>query len=559
MLGAPRDASWGPNVWVEPAGHAAAEPELVRDLYAAAAERWVAEGRTSHYAVVPATDPALVDAWFRVGFGHQHVHAIREPWPADAVVEVPPELTLRAPTRDDIDALARIDVALPAHQARSPVFSLLPLPSVEEARAEYEADFDDPRFATFVVEHEGEVIGAAVGCPIEVSSGHKSLTLPPGAGFLGFAAVLPEHRGLGAGRVLGDAVLAWSRERGPSERRHRLAHDEPPRVPHVAAARLPPDVLPALPRDRLGRVRAADADPQGVPVRREAAVALEHPRRDEELDVAPDVGRALDDVRRRLREAPDEREGGLPRGRGGRGRDGIDLEHGVDDLHTLEPPAALLADAPHVRQQVQVGLLGHPVGDEHGVAQAIEVGDRRLRGRDAPPALVDVPAGSHLVKGTSGTRRVDRRRSSAPTRRRWIVGKTPPGGLTVRSENVLRVPLHSGSRLPLVTLPDETVLLAAAPPLDPLADVPAAVAEALRYPLAGPSLADVATRGGRATVVLQTPTLPLPTVEEDPRRDALAAVLDALTEAGVARGHAARDRGPRPQARPARARGASPS
>ena len=98
---------------------------------------------------------------------------------------------------------------------------------------------------------------------------------------------------------------------------------------------------------------------------------------------------------------------------------------------------------------------------------------------------------------------------------------------------VLRVPLHSGSRLPLVTLPDDTELLAAPPPLDPLADVPAAVAEALRYPLAGPSLADAATRGGRATVVVQTPTLPLPTVEEDPRRDALAAVLDALAEAGV--------------------------
>ena len=214
VLGVPLDASWGANVWVEPAGHAVSAPELVRDLYAAAAARWVADGRTSHYAVVPATDPALVDAWFRVGFGQQHVHAIREPWPADEVVEVPPELTLRAPTRDDIDALARIDVALPAHQARSPVFSLLPLPSVEEARAEYEADFDDPRFATFVVEYEGEVIGAAVGCPIEVSSGHKSLTLPPGAGFLGFAAVLPEHRGLGAGRVLGDAVLAWSRDAG---------------------------------------------------------------------------------------------------------------------------------------------------------------------------------------------------------------------------------------------------------------------------------------------------------------------------------------------------------
>ena len=82
LVGAPRDASWGPNVWVEPAGHAVSDAELVRDLYAEAAAGWFAAGLTSHYAIVPATDPALVDAWFRLGFGHQHVHAIREPWPA---------------------------------------------------------------------------------------------------------------------------------------------------------------------------------------------------------------------------------------------------------------------------------------------------------------------------------------------------------------------------------------------------------------------------------------------------------------------------------------------
>ena len=37
---------------------------------------------------------------------------------------------------------------------------------------------------------------------------------PDNAGFLGFAAVLPAARGLGAGRALGDTVLAWSAEAG---------------------------------------------------------------------------------------------------------------------------------------------------------------------------------------------------------------------------------------------------------------------------------------------------------------------------------------------------------
>jgi len=214
VVGVPRDASWGPNIWVESAGHAAVQAELVRDLYAAAAERWVADGLTSHYAIVPATDPALVDAWFRLGFGHQHVHAIREAPPTGEVFRVPPELMLRLARRDDLDVLAALDVALPTHQALSPVFSRLPFPSVEETRAEYEADFDDSRFTTFVVERDGHVIGSAIACDLEVSSAHRGLALSPGAGFLGFAAVLPEARGAGAGRALGEAVLAWARDTG---------------------------------------------------------------------------------------------------------------------------------------------------------------------------------------------------------------------------------------------------------------------------------------------------------------------------------------------------------
>jgi GNAT superfamily N-acetyltransferase len=212
VLGVPLEETWGPNVWVEPAGHAVAAPELVRDLYAAAAARWVEERRTSHYAVVPATDPELVDAWFRLGFGHQHVHAIREP------LETPPTapegIVLRRARREDIDALVRAELSLGEHQLLSPVFSGARLSTVEETRAEWDEDFDDAKYTTFVAERDGTVLGSAIGCAIELSSMHRSLALPVGAGFLGFAAVLPEHRGLGAGRLLGEAVLSWAGEAG---------------------------------------------------------------------------------------------------------------------------------------------------------------------------------------------------------------------------------------------------------------------------------------------------------------------------------------------------------
>jgi hypothetical protein len=88
-----------------------------------------------------------------------------------------------------------------------------------------------------------------------------------------------------------------------------------------------------------------------------------------------------------------------------------------------------------------------------------------------------------------------------------------------------------------VTVPDDAVLLAPPPPLDPLVDIAAAVDEAFRYPLGGPPLGDVAPRGERATIVVQPPSLPLPSAQDDPRRDALAAVLDALDRHGVPREH----------------------
>jgi GNAT superfamily N-acetyltransferase len=215
LVGAPKPGDvWGPNVWVENAGHAVASTEDIRDLYAAAATTWVEQGRTAHYAMVPAHDRSLLDAWFRLAFGHQHTHGIREL--PDEPPRIPPKVTIRRPDRADIPALARLEVSLPEHQGLAPTFSAGERGSFEESLAEWEEDFDDPDFTVFVAEHEGEVIGSAVGCRLEKSSSNTALARPDDAGFLGFAAVLPASRGLGVGRALGEAVLAWSAEQGHS-------------------------------------------------------------------------------------------------------------------------------------------------------------------------------------------------------------------------------------------------------------------------------------------------------------------------------------------------------
>ncbi len=96
-----------------------------------------------------------------------------------------------------------------------------------------------------------------------------------------------------------------------------------------------------------------------------------------------------------------------------------------------------------------------------------------------------------------------------------------------------RLPLLSGSRIPLVGVDDDAVLLAPPPPLDPLRDVTAAVGEALRYPLSGPPLADLVTRGGRVAIVVEPRSLPLPGAPSDPRQEAVAAVIGELERLGM--------------------------
>src|SRR5262245_33441427 len=60
-------------------GHAVTgDVEHARDLYAAAAARWVEAGHRQHAVYLPSHDVALVDAWFRLSFGASGVLAQRE-------------------------------------------------------------------------------------------------------------------------------------------------------------------------------------------------------------------------------------------------------------------------------------------------------------------------------------------------------------------------------------------------------------------------------------------------------------------------------------------------
>jgi GNAT superfamily N-acetyltransferase len=211
LVGAPRAGTvWGPNVWVESAGHAAEDAEVVRDLYAHAADGWVGAGATSHYAVVPATDPSLLDAWSRLEFGQQHALGIQAvpPEPAD-----PSPVHVRVATVDDIDDVLRLDI-LGEYQTSAPTFARHTAPDPDEAREELLEELPDPRAAALIAELDGLPVGIATVAPVEYSGLHTGVARPDGACILGYAATIPEVRGAGAGLALTEGVFAWARENG---------------------------------------------------------------------------------------------------------------------------------------------------------------------------------------------------------------------------------------------------------------------------------------------------------------------------------------------------------
>ena len=203
------DQMWGANVWVESAGYAVDEPDLVRDLYSFASQQWVDEGRTRHYALVPVLDDQ-VNAWFRLSFGAQHAHGIKE-----VDQRVWPPGTRRAED-GDIEALMEIAPLISDHQALAPVFSGIDWgdEDADELRAMLAADIANAELGELVYERDGRVVATFELVPVQKGSMHRALAQPDNAALLGFGASLPDVRGSGAGLALTEAAFAWAFEQG---------------------------------------------------------------------------------------------------------------------------------------------------------------------------------------------------------------------------------------------------------------------------------------------------------------------------------------------------------
>ncbi|HEY2541779.1 MAG TPA: lactate racemase domain-containing protein [Gaiellaceae bacterium] len=100
-----------------------------------------------------------------------------------------------------------------------------------------------------------------------------------------------------------------------------------------------------------------------------------------------------------------------------------------------------------------------------------------------------------------------------------------------------RIPLLAGTKVVIASVPDDAVVLQPPAPGAAVADVGAAVRDALRFPLQGEPLEALVRRRARATIVVEPPALPIPGSASDPRQLAIGAVVDELERLGIPTGY----------------------
>jgi GNAT superfamily N-acetyltransferase len=207
LIAAPLSYPGGTWMRVGIAGHAIeGDPEAMRDLYAAAAQRWVDEGQTKHAVFVPSHDAELVDAWFRLSFGGSAVLAMRETGPEepyDGHVEIRPG------TRDDFAEAARLELAMGEAMQPAPSFSDVDLRTHEEVLAEWNEDGDSDVYELFVAERDGRIVGHLL-----LYRRPPDLRVPENSIDLGQASTESEARGTGVGRALTAHAIRWAHEHG---------------------------------------------------------------------------------------------------------------------------------------------------------------------------------------------------------------------------------------------------------------------------------------------------------------------------------------------------------
>jgi len=184
--------------------------ELYREMYAAAAERWVANGYFTHFLHVAACDSQAVRAWFSLGFGRYSLYNWRDLSP---VAGPEAEIVIRRVGPEAFDDEWPLRDALRRYNASSPILH----PFVRRIGAELErtieaerAGMADEKNAYFLAYQDDKAVAVMILVPPQPDY----MLTPDGSAYLSIAFVDDDARAGGIGAAMVNRGLAWALEQG---------------------------------------------------------------------------------------------------------------------------------------------------------------------------------------------------------------------------------------------------------------------------------------------------------------------------------------------------------
>jgi GNAT superfamily N-acetyltransferase len=139
-------------------GHAAAGEscyDIYRQMYAAIADRWLANGCFSHAITLYPYEGEAMEAWFSVGFGLAVIDALQPLARAWDDARLPAGIQVRRGELEDVDRVSPLELALDRHLSASPAY--LPL-LVEGGRQGWERWLAKESHALWLAFYEGEAV-----------------------------------------------------------------------------------------------------------------------------------------------------------------------------------------------------------------------------------------------------------------------------------------------------------------------------------------------------------------------------------------------------------------
>lgn len=198
------EQQWGRSAWIHLPCCALAPDhsmETLRELYAVLGDIWVKWGIFTHFALMPAGDQTLLNAWHSLSFGIEQTHGLlnmsmlphKEP-----VLET--GIELRRATPADAPILRELADILWLHLTKAPTWGMS-LPEKEEERREGYANLAlEENISVWLAFAEGRAVGLQTFSPEPTDT--EDLLTAEHCLSLGVAATREEYRGRGISKAL---------------------------------------------------------------------------------------------------------------------------------------------------------------------------------------------------------------------------------------------------------------------------------------------------------------------------------------------------------------------